>query len=134
MSDNEARIEHLVRTVPTIERTRRQKVVRVVSIVANVVAFLSLALFVVATVQNSNLANCTNTNLSQRDAPNTADRLAIDTLFRTQGADLRKIVRPGATQAQKSAAFADYLAAYKVYAIQRAADDQAREAHPIGKC
>lgn len=134
MNEHEARIQELVSTPPKFERTRWQKIGRVVSIVCNVAAIVSIIAVVVVSVQNSNLANCTNSNLGARNVPNVDDRIATDNLFRTQKNELKILADPTEPLATKRLAFAAYLSAFDTYQKTRARDDKIRANNPIGQC
>ena len=128
MTEQEREIERLMISPPTIVRTRGQKFWRAVSVTANVLSFVLLAAWIIATLRTSTLAACTNANLSDRNRIAQRDAYAH--------IDWAKAVRELLTTPEpaRAAAFTALVDETRQYVQTLTGDQTFREAHPLGKC
>lgn len=132
MTSREERIDNLVSTPPVLQLSFTQKVERVVAWAAATIAVVALVLGVTAVERTAHQAQCINTNLGVRNAPNDADRAAALVLAQAEAKDLGAFRSPVTTVREK--AYVDLLRSVAVYSRTLVQDNVVRDNNPIGKC
>lgn len=127
----QARIDHLKTTVPTVRLTAWQRVARIFGWVCSFVAIAALTLSVYATRQATQVSTCVNDVLAERAAPTANDNQAhIDF---AKALDALIVAKP-ATPAERVAVVAAFKTAAAAYELVLVNDQDFRQAHPLGRC
>lgn len=128
MTEHEQRIEELIHTKPKIERTRWQKFLLVLQVLAGVVAFVSLAGVAVVGVRGNGLASCVNSITGDQNPVSARDAQAHVEWAKSLAHVL------AADKAHVQAAYVEFVRDTNTYLRVLTEDQQYRNDHPLGRC
>lgn len=122
------RIEQLKTTVPRPQMTRGQKILEAIGWVCSVVAVIALVVGLVAVVQASDVSNCVNNILGNRNVVQGKDASAhVDFAV-----ELKRVL--GAPKDQQATEYRHFLQTLNAYVSTLESDQSYRHDHPLGEC